>query len=508
MRSYIEQRFTGQVEEAISQLRYVLHSSKRPALPRDVPHAYCDKYALAESTINTSIVATVTVLEALGLDEPKLRALIERHADGQHLELRLRTTETCAFLKEVRRSVFGPSVVSKTLGVSTETKTKTDVKEYFWRFTSTWAVLVVPANDDQSAVVLDERVGSCVLCSGSMSPPHRESAAETIGCDVTWLVAQLAPTSLGVRFAIDRASDRCRTPRRNAEVDAALSAYQELHSWCARVEAHFNRHLVEEQNMKPPSARGDGLRGWCCVAVNAKGDEDPQTRPPLPEAAKRLLAVGEGGVASRKLFVPVQPLFEEAPPVAMGARLAIDPAELSVHLAPASATPDLLGAEPDAARTLARTTDGAAAGGGSSSAAPAAAFDAPLGASLAKASMALSEATTEATAAEAGPLLTPADVGLMLGRQRQTLRSHTAELGAAFPPPTEEATLFSAKEATAVVMTSYLQRLLQQTADCVAYIEQLLRHQLVAAIGKQVSSVDLARYLEVRAADRAPHAPL
>ena len=86
---------------------------------------------------------------------------------------------------------------------TTERTVKSTVTEYFWRFTARWRLVVVPGNDEAAQVVLSERQGGCVLCTGSggsQAPPVPAQASRTVAaCELTWLLEQLAPAGLRSR---------------------------------------------------------------------------------------------------------------------------------------------------------------------------------------------------------------------------------------------------------------------------------------------------------------------
>lgn len=71
-------------------------------LPSDVPHAYVDKYALAESIVNTSVAAFLNCLAELGADKAKLDTMTAWARD-RTVTLVLNATETTTFIKEVER---------------------------------------------------------------------------------------------------------------------------------------------------------------------------------------------------------------------------------------------------------------------------------------------------------------------------------------------------------------------------------------------------------------------
>jgi hypothetical protein len=77
----------------------------------------------------------------------------------------------------------------------------------------------------------------------------------------------------------------------------------------------------------------------------------------------------------------------------------------------------------------------------------------------------------------------------LLDEHARSVRSKLAEL-AAYPPSTS-AQIFSVAEAQLLLLATHLSRLVQCAHDGVDYVEELLRWQLIAAIGKEVLTVSV-----------------
>jgi hypothetical protein len=69
--------FLAQIGAALTVTKQVLHTSRDPRYPHDVPHSYDDKYLLVEYLVNTAVASTLTSLEALGLTPDHLKAVKE-----------------------------------------------------------------------------------------------------------------------------------------------------------------------------------------------------------------------------------------------------------------------------------------------------------------------------------------------------------------------------------------------------------------------------------------------
>jgi hypothetical protein len=70
------------------------------------------------------------------------------------------------------------------------------------------------------------------------NPRPEQHLAPPRELSLTWLLQHLSD-DLTLTFGIDRQQPKCRTPRRNAEVDAALRCGLELARWCEGLHGHW-----------------------------------------------------------------------------------------------------------------------------------------------------------------------------------------------------------------------------------------------------------------------------
>jgi hypothetical protein len=80
------------------------------------------------------------------------------------------------------------------------------------------------------------------------SPRPEVRVVDPIDVNITWLLRDAAA------FKIDRAAKSCRTPRRNSDVEAALSSFEALHGWCARVASYFQSSVFSAQALDKAAA--------------------------------------------------------------------------------------------------------------------------------------------------------------------------------------------------------------------------------------------------------------
>jgi hypothetical protein len=111
-------------------------------------------------------------------------------------------------------------------------KTVTTIEEWIWTFTVEYKLVGYCGADPDKRVVLQGRTGSVeIITTTDKSPRPEIRVVDPIEVNITWLLRET--------FKIDRNAKSCRTPRRNNDVEAALNAFESLHSWCARVASYF-----------------------------------------------------------------------------------------------------------------------------------------------------------------------------------------------------------------------------------------------------------------------------
>jgi hypothetical protein len=87
------------------------------------------------------------------------------------------------------------------------------------------------------------------------------------------------------------------------------------------------------------------------------------------------------------------------------------------------------------------------------------------------------------------------EAGDFLEEERRSLESKFVQLRTAFPADTASATLITAGEACILATVCHMQQVCQHYKDGVDYVEDLLRTQLISAIGKVVKPIDFNNYM-------------
>jgi len=386
MQAYAEYRFKQQIDAALTSIRRILDNTRNPEQPSDVSHAYDDKYTLVELMTNTALAAQSYVLEELGVNAAALKQMRE-WGKTRTVTLRFSAEQRCAFDREVKREVESATkhVTETTLFGNFKSGTVTTVIEYFWKFDADWELSVYAGTNVEDKIVLASRSASHEIMTSAKETPRKKVHVEApVEVSLAWYLSQLDADGK-FAFRIDRSAKSCHTPRRNADVDRALPAFNALYNFNNQVRNYFTGNLF-------PVQTGHGLD------LNALN-------------------------TAETVFVPVVPLFEK------GRRAETKEGERGAAIAH--------GPKPGT------------------------------------------------------PLLTLNDLALFLTEQKRSLGEKYEQLTSTFP----NKGLISAKEAKLVVVLIHGQKVAQHHLDVVSYVEDMLRKQLIAAIGKEVGPADFSEYM-------------
>jgi hypothetical protein len=268
MNTFQDYQFRATVDEALSTVRKILDTTKHPARAADVPHVYDDKYGLVEQASKVALVATANAMEVFGASGAALDGMrnwvkankvrkeklflslnrSERTSTSNHshksVSIQLVAEERCKFVKKVVREEESKTkhVTEWSDGDKRTYKTVTTIEEWIWTFTVEYKLVGYCGADPDKRVVLQGRTGSVEIVTTSDKSPRPEvRVVDPIDVNITWLLRDAAA------FKIDRAAKSCRTPRRNGDVEAALSAFEALHGWCARVASYFQSSVFSAQ---------------------------------------------------------------------------------------------------------------------------------------------------------------------------------------------------------------------------------------------------------------------
>ena len=279
MSHYYGLRFQRSLDKALEAARVALKSAKCVKLT-DEAHAYGDKFAAAEVAVRLATSSSLAFAELLGLDAATASQIRDAKGDGK-LQLVCDFGGTTTYLKEREREVEGPTVVVEqkkdtkggffggSSAKETSTKVTTKITEHLW--TRTWSLRLIAKKGATEIVLLDHALTTTEATRTKENRPDLARKSVTLA-DADWLVS-LDPSS----FSIDRAHEDTKTPRRNDDVDAALTRLRELAQFARAVEAKaFPVDVSRAVAAAGLGAQRDAVfQPAACVAlVEGPGDDD------------------------------------------------------------------------------------------------------------------------------------------------------------------------------------------------------------------------------------------
>lgn len=391
-----ESDFRRKVDEALVQMKTVLDNARKPTYAADVPHTYDDKYLLAEFLSNTTLASLMTCLDFLGLTEEQAKQL-RTWAVDRSVTLQFTSEERCVFDRKATRKVV-PSTSTEHVttyqsssGFKSKWSSKTThkVTEWFWKFDVTYRISAYrgTAKAEKDQIVLQSHSGHCELVTTSEDAPRPAVTvvpAKTV--QITWILQQLSE-DLTWKFSVDRNHVKCFTPRRNKDVERALSCLAQVRCWADCARQYMRQLLAVEQG-----------HSYDLGQINSSG-----------------------------VHIPIAPLFEERD------------------------------------------------GGGVKDKAPS--------------STGFSKLPSDGKSTAVLPF---ADANQFLTLHRQQLGEKFSAMETLFPL---KGNLICQASAKVIVPLSNIAPLVEAFSSSIDYIEHMLRQQLVAAVGKEVTCSDFDEYI-------------
>ena len=432
-------RFRRQVDAALVAVKNILDTTRTPRCAADEDHAYDDKYGLSEFLCNSALAAQMNVLEGLGADDGKIANLREMAVDGKRsVTLRFEAEVACEFVEE------------RVVDVAGGREFVTEIEET--RFGKEEEEATIAINPTTSTNTLRHKVVTKV------TEFHWRVGLKY----VIYAYAGSDPEASAVVFQNRSSSAEVVTTGNKVPPLPAMSILSPLDTslnWLfdnlkSTEEGLACSFVIDRstETCRTPRRNGDiegaleffgGMKKWSdevrsCLTRDIEGKifTDIQAGgSPLsatPESRVSLHAITDEGV-----FVPVLPLLES----------------------PKS-------------RDATRINDGTATSPG-------------LG-------RIISHVNQFHTASS--PLLSVADVNLFLKEQRRSLGEKVAKMTQTFPSKVSEVMISSA-EAIIVLLSLHSACITDHFSDGVGYIEEMLRSQMIKAIGKEVQGSDFAEFI-------------
>ena len=278
------------VDDALQTVGRILELHRNPRLAGDVDHAYGDKYTLVDQMTNTALIGQVNALSLVGLTASVLKSIDK----SKTATLRFQASDSCSFLKEQivevpdTKSVETDEISESPSGTSffgTIKQVVHHVKEYHWNVNVNWTISIYFGTKDIDKLILSSRSSSMVLVTQAQNraPLPEKRECKPLDLSLNWLVKHIDTVAMASIFHVDTQSSDTKTPRRNPQVEDALSFMIDLSGWTRGVRAYFNK----------------------CVQQDIVDKHNPAGGGPRPSLEDRLTRLRDDS------FVPVQPLFEE-----------------------------------------------------------------------------------------------------------------------------------------------------------------------------------------------------
>lgn len=261
-----EIEFTNKVDASLLQVKKLLSLNKTIGLIGDTSHSYQDKFIVTNNVTNAMLSSCLLLFEELGFTSESIQALCLQ-AQASHVSLRFESKETCVFVEETTKSVENPHSTQTTTGMlSSVTKSYTKVTEYTYKFNVTYILSAyrgVGATVDD-IMQISSRSASQLIVLRAKTAVYPEQDIKRFEVNITWLLQKINPIDGTGTFEINRSQDKCFTPRRNPDIDAALVFCAELTYWAESVKLYFRKlfdvQLVYSQNHVRPNLAL--MEGW------------------------------------------------------------------------------------------------------------------------------------------------------------------------------------------------------------------------------------------------------
>jgi hypothetical protein len=437
--SYNEHLFRCRVNDCLEQTRKILRNEKHLTTLDKVAHKYADKYHIVDYLGRAAIVCYLNCFSTLGLSTDDLAKLVS-WSECLDVTLRWEVDTKCIFKKEAKRDVANPTrhqteVVGMAGFTMRTSKVITTVIDYHYLFSTRYELVAYRGVGDtvNDRIVLQSRSSEQDIVTSIAISPFAGATTQHFELNISWLLRRIDSRTTLVNFSIDRDHDECHTPSRNKDVSAALDFFVKSMAWCERVSSYFHE---------------------CIFAVQLAYSQD--------HVKQDLSSISE----FEDIFSPVYPLVgdDEQSTSTPAARLRVE----------SESKPDneQSSASDDTSLMCTETSDGDVNTGAVNS------YDPPT-------------------------VLTDEFVNQLLSEQARSLQAKFATLATLFPPSTVtpsagkagKSPMISVAEAKIIVTLTHMMRVGAQLCDSVQFIEDMLRNQLVAAVGKTLQASDFTAYM-------------
>ncbi|KAJ3185635.1 hypothetical protein HDU87_000259 [Geranomyces variabilis] len=258
------------LQEALTRIRLILDSTRNPVRPSDVPHHYADKYHLADFLTNAAFNAHLTCLAFLGWNDEAWQLVRDWVAappeNRTGVLLRFESEEVCEFGRADEHVIESPSVdISVTvasvrpgeaagddrgdpsvddLASRVQHKVVTRVKHYVYLVRVRYRLSLSSGSitAGRRTIILGEAERSAEIISTVQDTPPipLSTINDPVDFDVTFALSQLSgDESEPFKFQVDRTNPECATPRRNPDIEKALTYFRAFGRWAELVHNYF-----------------------------------------------------------------------------------------------------------------------------------------------------------------------------------------------------------------------------------------------------------------------------
>ncbi|KAJ3171598.1 hypothetical protein HDU88_007678 [Geranomyces variabilis] len=258
------------LQEALTRIRLILDSTRNPVRPSDVPHHYADKYHLADFLTNAAFNAHLTCLAFLGWNEEAWQLVRDWAAappdSRTGVLLRFESEEVCEFVRADEHLIESPSVDISVQVASVRTgeaaadagsdpsvddvaarvqhKVVTRVKHYVYLVRVRYRLSLSSGSitAGRRSIILGEAERSAEIISTVQDTPPipLSNINDPVDLDVTFALSQLSgDESEPFKFQVDRTNPECATPRRNPDIEKALTYFRAFGRWAELVHNYF-----------------------------------------------------------------------------------------------------------------------------------------------------------------------------------------------------------------------------------------------------------------------------
>jgi len=481
--------FREQVGTALNKVRAVLQANHGARLASDVHHRYDDKFLLAEYLVSSAMVSLLHCFSRLGVTSVVLAQLAGWTLDGRAASMEFCVREKCAFLREETWEVEGRTkhVLEEQVGGQTarslEHKTVETVREFFWAWTAEWEIAVYPGANRDERTVVQSAVIETRHVTNSKEQPFELGPEVRSSVNLSWLMQHLdhardcseasdpgtqlpSPT-----FRIRRRTEKCATPRRNPEVEAALQSFEDVAAFAQSVtdwvEGGGRRLDLREATAQLPSAR------LFSPVLPLLRDDTVMDAMDVERESR------QSGDADSTLAVTTQALLDEGLTAELVEHASVVVAEQFEEQLGSDATL----AQEDLRRVLQQATQ----------------FEAEDVSVVVRAVFRGSAGTRMPVrdvlefffdGAASRSLLPAKDANDLLAEERRCLNERCADAARIFGSGAGRP-----ETATLVPVILHVRQVAQQLSDGLCFLEAMLQEQVIAAIGKVVSPQDFGEYM-------------